>query len=169
MRADRYEQAGIDSSCANILREIRVRLCVKASGLRVIRPDQAPDAQFNEMTTRPSGIGWCPKSPCIDQNRVMSKNLNKLDIGGPERGSCLETGFGSPACPGTQPPLSHGNRAGIRGSPDSDQRPYPPVVLLIASNTCSFRPPDDDSSSAFHPSESGTGRLQRCERQAVPG
>src|SRR6516225_7133242 len=70
MRADRYEQAGIDSSCAKILREIRVRLCVKASGLRVIRPDQAPDAQFNEMTTRPSGIGWCPKSPFIRHNLV---------------------------------------------------------------------------------------------------
>ena len=61
-------KAGIDSSCAKILREIRVRLCVQASGLRVIPPDQAPDAQFNEMTTRPSGIGWRPKSPFFVPN-----------------------------------------------------------------------------------------------------
>jgi hypothetical protein len=50
-------------------------------------------------------------------DRVMSKNLNQMDVGGPERGSCSETGFSSPAYPATQPPLAMTTRAGIGGSP----------------------------------------------------
>ena len=112
----------------------------------------------------------------------MSKNLNQVDIGGPERGSCLETAFTSPAhhrslprCAGVRTSsgnaasAGHDNRAGIGGSPISDKRSYPPVVLMGSNYTSAFRPPDGDSSSAFHPSESGAGWLQRCQQQAVPG
>jgi hypothetical protein len=60
----------------------------------------------------------------------MSKNLDHVDIGGPERGCCLETGFSSPAYPATQPPLAMTARAGIGGSPVFDKRSYPPVVLI---------------------------------------
>src|ERR1700752_516072 len=99
----------------------------------------------------------------------MSKNLNQVDIGGPERGSCLETGFSSLACPATQPPLAITTVQGFVDRSIPTSGPYLPAVLLIASNTCSFRPPDDDSSLAVHPTESGAGRLQRYQPPAVPG
>jgi hypothetical protein len=64
----------------------------------------------------------------------MSKNLNQVDIGGPERGSCLETGF--PSLSGNAASACHDNRAGIRGSLPSDLRSYPPVVLIGSNYTC---------------------------------
>ena len=50
--------------------------------------------------------------------------------------------------------------AAVNRIPVSDKRSYPPVVLMGPNYSCAFRLPDDDSSSAFHPTESGTGRLQ---------
>ena len=76
----------------------------------------------------------------------MSKNLNQVEIGGPERGSCLETGFSSPAYPATQPPLAMTTVQGLVDRPFPDKWPYPPVVLIGSNYTCAFRPPDDDSS-----------------------
>ena len=44
-----------------------------------------------------------------------------------------------------------------------------PVVWMGANDTGAFRPPADNSRSAFHPTESGAGWLQPCQQQAVPG
>ena len=57
---------------------------------------------------------------------------------------------------------------------DCQIAPFPtsgrtPVVWVGANDTGAFRPPADNSSSAFHPTESGAGWLQPCQQQAVPG
>src|SRR5215470_2569885 len=44
---------------------------------------------------------------------------------------------------------------GLADCPFPDKWPYPPVVLIGSNYTCAFTPPDDDSSSAFHPSLDG--------------
>ena len=117
-----------------------------------------------------------PPFAALAQARSV-QNLNQVDIGGPERGSCLETGFSSPAYPPTQPPLAmttaqpplstttHARMGQIAPFPTSGRTP---VVWMGANYTCPFRPPADNRSSAFHPTESGAGWLQPCQRPAVP-
>ena len=53
-----------------------------------------------------TGLPFCANAGGTSFSPVMSKNLNQVDIGGPKRGSCLETGFSSPVYPATQPALA---------------------------------------------------------------
>jgi hypothetical protein len=110
--------------------------------------------------THGEGILAAIRGEVPDSTPVMFKNLNQADIGGPECGSwklglapqlILQGSLCLPKQPGQ----------GLVDRPFSGQWAYPRVVLLIGSNTRSFRPPDDDSRLAFHPTESGAGRLQR--------
>jgi hypothetical protein len=66
--------------------------------------------------------------------QLRPKNPNQVDIGGPERGFCLETPLSSPVYPATHPPLPGTTRAGI-GPHVSDLRLYPPVVLIGSNET----------------------------------